>query len=140
MKSLARLFPTSLDETFEDMFGGLLTRPFPGLGLGVHFETIEEPGKVIVRAEVPGLTEDDISIDVKNNVITVKGESKQKKEEDKIFRSSYRSFSRSWTLPDNALVDGIEADLKSGILAVTIPMDDDPDPVKPKKITVNCKD
>jgi HSP20 family protein len=75
--------------------------------------------------DVPGLTESDISINVKGDVLTISGQKEEKTENnDKHFyrvERSYGSFQRTLSLPDDASVDDISASLKNGVLTLEIP-------------------
>ena len=73
---------------------------------------------------VPGFARTDFCIDVKNNVLTAKGKlidtSRTKYIHQEI--SQYTSFERSWTLPQEVNVDGIDASYNSGILHIIVPL------------------
>ncbi|MDD2452105.1 Hsp20/alpha crystallin family protein [Sulfurovum sp.] len=78
-----------------------------------------------VEVDLPGVKKDDIKVDIKDNVLTISGERKTKKEvKEKDYykmESSYGKFQRSFTLPDNTDVENIEANSKDGVLEVVIP-------------------
>jgi HSP20 family protein len=78
-----------------------------------------------IAMELPGVTEEDIDLTVEGGVMTVKGEKKTEREEkgDTWFFSErqYGAFSRSFRLPDDADGEGVKADLKDGVLTVTVP-------------------
>ncbi len=78
-----------------------------------------------ISMEVPGVAEDDIELTVENNIVTVRGEKKTEREEkgDKWFFSErqYGAFTRSFRLPPDADETGVKADLKNGVLTVTVP-------------------
>ena len=73
-----------------------------------------------VDAEVPGLTADDVKVDVENKVLTHRGERKVEKEETegsyRRVERQYGSFTRSFSLPETVDADHISADLKDGVL------------------------
>ncbi|MDU9049680.1 MAG: Hsp20/alpha crystallin family protein [Candidatus Electrothrix sp. Rat3] len=92
-----------------------------------------------VTVEVPGAEKDDIKIEVANNVMTIRGEKKQKKEEEEkdFYRQErfYGSFQRVLSLPEDANQDAIKATFNQGVLTVTMPRKDMPKPaVKEIKI------
>jgi HSP20 family protein len=92
-----------------------------------------------VTVEVPGTEKDDIKIEVSNNVMTIRGEKKQKKEEEEkdFYRQErfYGSFQRVLSLPEDANQDAIKATFNQGVLTVTMPRKDMPKPaVKEIKI------
>ena len=94
--------------------------------------------KFVINAELPGVDKKDIVIDVKDRLLTLKGERSSEKEvkEDKYHRRerAYGSFERVFTLPAEIDPDQIKADYKDGILKIDIPK---PEVQKPKQITVN---
>ncbi len=79
----------------------------------------------VLNAELPGLTKDQIDIDVNDNTLTLKGEKKfeEKVEKDNYVRveRSYGNFSRSFVLSDDVDTEGITANYKEGVLEVTLP-------------------
>lgn len=87
-----------------------------------------------LRYEVPGLAKEDVRITVEDGVLTIKGQHKEEKEEegDDEFWSarSYGYYNTSLVLPEDAKPDEIKAELKDGILTITVPRTE-----KPKKET-----
>jgi HSP20 family protein len=77
-----------------------------------------------LTAEIPGVNKKDIEITVENDMLTISGEKKMAKEDTEgdyhRLERSYGSFYRQMTLPKNADKDAIEADVKDGVLTVTI--------------------
>ena len=98
------------------------------------FDTAEA---IVLKAELPGLTPDDIDIEVDENVLTIKGERRfeDKVEEGRYYRleRAYGQFSRSVTLPQGVKADEISASFDQGVLEVRVPKADE---VKPRKISV----
>ncbi len=78
-----------------------------------------------VEVDLPGVKKDDIDVDVKDNIVTISGERKSKKEvkEEDYYKveSSYGKFERSFTLPENVDVENIHAESQDGVLEVVIP-------------------
>lgn len=78
-----------------------------------------------VEVDLPGVKKEDITVDLKDNVLTIAGERKTKKEvKEKDYykkESSYGKFQRSFTLPDNTDAENIEANSQDGVLEVVIP-------------------
>jgi HSP20 family protein len=103
-------------------------------------DVLEKDGNLILRAELPGMEEKDIQIQLDGNVLTLKGERKLEEEDKKEnyhrIESFYGSFSRSFTLPETADRDKIKADYKTGILTVTVPQKPE---LKPRQIAVSAK-
>lgn len=79
----------------------------------------------VLTAEIPGVSEKDVSLDIANNTMTIKGEKKQEKEakEKNYYRleRSYGSFQRVLSLPEDVDQDAIKASFKDGVLSVTMP-------------------
>lgn len=131
-----------IDRLFEDF-----TRGFPAMGNGhglvptmtPTMDVAETDKAIEVTAELPGLEDKDVQINVADNVLTIKGEKKAEKEEkDKNYRlveRSYGSFERSLGLPDGVDADAIKASIDKGVLKVTIPK---PAPSKVKKVEVKA--
>lgn len=99
----------------------------------------EEPDAFYVDAEVPGLTEDEVKVDVENKVLTLSGERKVEKEETegtyRRVERRYGSFTRSFSLPETVDAENISADLKDGVLEVRLPKKEAP---TPRKISVKA--
>ncbi len=97
----------------------------------------EDNDAFIVTADLPGLTKKDISINIKESMLTISGERKiEKKDEDQNYCRSerrYGSFKRSYQLTDQVITDKISAAFKDGVLTVTIPKAEE---VKPKEIEI----
>jgi HSP20 family protein len=85
----------------------------------------ENKDKLVLEAELPGLTRDDFDLSIENNVVTLKGERKFEKKDDgdnyhRIERA-YGSFTRSFTLPSTVSAEGAQAEFKDGVLNVAFP-------------------
>ena len=98
----------------------------------------EEENAIVLEAELPGVEKDNIDVDVKDGVLTLKGERSSDSEikEDSFYRRErcFGSFERRFNLPENVDPDKITADYKDGVLKVGVPK---PEEVKPKQITVH---
>jgi HSP20 family protein len=79
----------------------------------------------VVTAEVPGVARNEITVEVDEGMLTLRGEKKTEREEKKERRRwverSYGAFSRSFRLPSDAQVDRIDASFKDGVLTIKIP-------------------
>lgn len=84
----------------------------------------ETPEEYRIEAEVPGVKQEDLEVKVENRVLTLRGERREKKEQkqEKFHRveSSYGSFMRSFTLPEDADEDKVAAEYKDGLLTVRV--------------------
>ncbi len=78
-----------------------------------------------INLEAPGLTENDISLDINENILTIRGEKKEDTEsKDRNYyriEHTYGSFQRVLALPDDVDQDGINATMKNGMLNITVP-------------------
>jgi len=103
-----------------------------------NVDIYDEDDKLVIKAELPGLDKKDVSVDVKDRILTLKGERKNEHEvkEERYFRRemSYGRFERSFVLPADVDPDKIKADFKDGLLTIEVPK---PEERKPKKIAVH---
>jgi HSP20 family protein len=100
-------------------------------------DMFERDNEVVVRAEIPDMSKEDIDISVLGNTLTIQGERKAEeevKEDDYYCREhSYGKFQRDITLPQGVDAENIKASYKNGILEVVLPKTEE---AKPKKIEV----
>lgn len=100
-------------------------------------DIFETPESIVLKAELPGITKDDIFVEVKDNTLSLKGEKKFEKEvkEENYHRveRSYGSFQRAFTLPSTGQQDKVKAKFKDGILQIVLPKVEE---AKPKQIKV----
>ncbi len=77
------------------------------------------------EAEIPGMKKDEITVEVKNSILTIKGEKKSEKKEEKkgykMIERNYGTFERSFTLPSDADDKNINAKYENGVLTISIP-------------------
>ena len=88
-------------------------------------DLLETDDHLVLKADLPGLTKDDVSIEIKDNVLTISGERKDETEEkaDGFYRveRAFGAFSRSLALPEGIDADRVTADFTNGVLEVRIP-------------------
>jgi HSP20 family protein len=112
-----RFFPPPLFDFDDDFFTGGISSPPANIN-----ETNKE---FQLDLSVPGMKRDDFKVDVEDGVLTISSEKEEEKEDkDKNYRRqefSYRTFSRTFTLPDNVDESNINAKYDNGMLHVTIP-------------------
>jgi len=135
-----------MERRFEDIFGrpflpAIWRRiPMVEMGWAPAIEVFEKEDKFVVKAELPGMKEEDIDVSVVGDTLTVKGarkaESEVKEEDYYCCERSYGSFSRSIALPSSVNAIKIEANYEGGILEVSLPKAPE---VKPKKIAISAK-
>jgi HSP20 family protein len=103
-------------------------------------DLIDQNGEYLLTAELPGMTQDDIEVDVQDDVLTLRGEKSESAEhEDKdhrLYERSYGSFERSFTLPRAVDSEGVTADYENGVLTVHIPKTE---VAKGRKIAISSK-
>lgn len=102
------------------------------------FEVAETKDAYVFRADVPGVKESDLEISLTGNRLSISGRREQERHEqgDTFYASerSYGSFTRSFTLPEGIDGDNVSADLKGGVLTLSVPKKPE---VQPRKVTVN---
>ena len=132
ISELAGLEIDRLNRMFSDLYNESVSRAWvPPVDI---YET--ENREVIIKAELPDMKREQISVTFENNVLTLKGERAESEvSQDRFRRVERRSgtFSRSFTLPSTADASGITASYKDGILTVRIPQREE---AKPKQIAV----
>jgi HSP20 family protein len=104
-------------------------------------DLVEGEDHFLLKADLPGLDEDEVNIEVQDNVLTVSGERKQEQERKERgwyrLERSYGRFSRSLTLPEGVDADAIGASFDKGVLEVRIPK---PEQRKPRRIAIGGSD
>jgi HSP20 family protein len=138
MRTLVNVNPLNelraMDEVLERLFTHP-ARPVSNVG-GLPVDIIERDNKLVIRAAVPGVAPEAIDISVENNVLTIRGESKDESstENDKVYRRevSYGAFARSIRLPENMDLNAIDAEFKQGFVTISIPriVEEAPQPIK----------
>jgi HSP20 family protein len=96
-----------------------------GQGFSPAVDVKETETEFIVKAEMPGIDQEDLSVSLTGDVLTISGEKKEEKEEkgENLFRieRSFGSFSRSLTVPVEIQEDKIEAKYRDGVLTLRLP-------------------
>lgn len=116
-------------------FGGSLFNLFPiekeTMDWVPAIEAREENGTFLVSAEVPGLKPEDVKVELTPEAIVLEGERKSETKEEKegYYRSerAYGHFYRSIPLPEGVVPDKVKAELKEGLLRVTLPIEKVPE-------------
>ncbi|MEV6329930.1 Hsp20/alpha crystallin family protein [Streptomyces sp. NPDC051909] len=111
---------------FDDWFG----REFPGLpgwrpataAHSIPVEVSSDAGGYVLRAELPGMDPDDITITVDDNLITVSAEHSESEQDKEHSEFRYGSFRRTVRLPSTIPADQVDASYEDGILTVRVPM------------------
>jgi len=118
--------------SWDPFFGGR-----PASAFSPSFEVKETNDSFVLKADLPGVLEADLDVAVHNNVLTVSGsrqaEERKEGESYALYERQFGSFSRSFSLPDMADNERIEAKLDSGVLTLTIGKKAE---AKPRKIAL----
>jgi len=98
----------------------------------------ETDDALVIKAELPGVSKDDVSIDVHQNTLTLRGQRKHeaevKDEQYHRVERSYGSFQRSFTLPSTIDYEKVQATFKDGVLELHLPRLES---AKPRQIAIN---
>jgi HSP20 family protein len=130
-----RLFSTFFDTPTTGGNGqGIARRWIPAMDL------VETDDHFVLRADLPGVAEDDVTIEVENDVLTIAGERKAEHEEQR--EGYYRleratgAFSRTLTLPDGVDAEAVRASYDRGVLEIRIPK---PERARPRKVQIGVE-
>jgi HSP20 family protein len=100
-------------------------------------DLVETEDHLVLRGDLPGMTEDDVDIEIKDNVLTVSGERKSESEDKREgyhrVERSFGGFSRSLTLPQGIDPERVDAKFENGVLEVQIPK---PAEAKPTRVQI----
>jgi HSP20 family protein len=135
----------TIQNEMNRLFNTFFEAPAPGNGSSASLrrwlppmDLVETDDHFVLRADLPGLSEGDVNIELEDNVLTVSGERKAEHEERK--EGYYRverasgTFSRSLTLPEGIDPDAVQASFDRGVLEVRIPK---PEERKPRKVAIS---
>src|SRR3954464_14212231 len=126
-----RLFGSVMDTPPQQSNGGTLRRWMPAMDL------VETGDHFVLRADLPGMSESDVNIEVEDRVLTISGERKAEQTENKDgyhrVERAFGAFSRSLTLPEGVDAESVSASFDRGVLEVHIPK---PEERKPRKISI----
>lgn len=120
---------SNFNRFFDEAFGNLWQEPTMHTNLyNPAVNVYEDADNVYLRAELPGFSKDEIHLEVENAVLTIRAERKGKDDEAEV------SYSRSFTIDDSIDTEKIKADLKDGILSLTLPRREES---KPRQIKIS---
>ena len=135
MSVLVRPEPFSTE--FSRLFNTLWDAPMASRNWVPEMDLVETDDHYLLKADLPGMKQEDVGIELNDGVLTISGERKAEYErkEKGFFRleRSFGKFSRSLTLPDGVDPDKIKAEFHDGVLDVVIPK---PEARKPRRIEV----
>ncbi|MGK3999400.1 Hsp20/alpha crystallin family protein [Sorangium sp. So ce1024] len=140
--TMVRRIMEDMDRMFDDFgFGGMLSslrqprplsellggRGLSALGAGLwspHIEVCEREGQLVVKADLPGVTKDDIRVQIQDDSLIIEGERRQEQQEQRegvsYTERSYGSFMRSIPLPEGVQPDDVNASFENGVLEVCL--------------------
>ncbi len=131
----------AMDRLFDDAF----TRPLRLYDGGAQMsmpavDMYQTDNEVVVKAAIPGVKADEVQINVTGEVLTIKGETKEKDEvKEKAYHireQRWGMFERTLALPTEVVADKAKAEFENGVLTITLPKAEE---VKPKTITIKTK-
>ena len=131
--------PFSMMRRFSDEMDRMFDRAFEGYGFpsserfspwtasetfSPHVDMFERDGKLVISADLPGLTKDDVKVDITEDAVLIEGERKYEHEqrEEGVYRSErgYGQFRRQIPLPEGVKSETAKANFKNGVLEVTM--------------------
>ena len=124
-RKLTLFNPTNIfSDDFLDSFSVFPSTSW--LGEQPNLEMYEDADNVVVKLAVPAFNEEDLDISIEDNVLTISGNSKQEEEKEEGKKYYYKgirteSFSRSVSLPVRVKSDKADAEVKKGVLQITMP-------------------
>ena len=133
---------TTLQNEMNRLFGTVFDTPTPSNGGTMRrwmpaMDLMETEDHFVLRADLPGLSEEDVNIEVEDRVLTVSGERRSEHEHENEgyhrIERSYGSFSRSLTLPQGIDPGAVAAEFDRGVLEVRIPK---PEERKPHRVEI----
>lgn len=158
--SMVRRFMDEMDRVFSDFFSDfgfrtpsilapltpLTLTPFPSLSRletavwSPVIETFERDGRLVFRAELPGLDKDDVNVEIDGDQLVISGERTESEEQRRGGRvyseRCYGAFERRITLPEGCDLEDVEASFENGVLEVSIPT---PEEAKPQRKRIQIK-
>ena len=138
---------SSLQQEMNRLFTTMFETPGAGNGNGAGgprrwmpaMDLVETGDHFVLRADLPGMTEDDIAIEVEDRTLTISGERKAEHEvrQEGFHRveRSFGHFSRSLSLPEGVDPDAVTASFDKGVLEVRVPKPEQP---KPRRISIGA--
>ncbi|MFC1970632.1 Hsp20/alpha crystallin family protein [Chloroflexota bacterium] len=134
--------PMRLLDDIDELARDFWTSWQPGLidtTLVPHTDVYEQKGQLVVKTELPGITEKDLEVTLEGDVLTIKAEKKEEVTEDATHHAKeryYGKYVRSMSLPTHVNGDKISATFDNGVLELRIPKAEE---AKPKRIEVKAQ-
>ncbi|MFZ0087983.1 MAG: Hsp20/alpha crystallin family protein [Solirubrobacteraceae bacterium] len=133
----------TIQNEMNRLFNSFFDTPTPANGQALRrwlpaMDLVETEGSFVLRADLPGLSESDVNIELDDNVLTISGERKAEHEERAAgyyrVERSFGSFRRSLTLPEGVDPESVRASFDNGVLEVTVPK---PEQRTPRKVQIS---
>ena len=138
--SLSHFDPLANLRLFEDAFTRFLSEPTSNRPWTPAVDIYETENELVLKADLPEISQKDIDVRVENQTLTIAGERKFQKEEAKKgfhrIERSYGNFVRSFAVPNTFDTDQISAEFHNGVLTVTLPKKE---AAKPRQVKVEVK-
>lgn len=115
---------SQVERRMQQLFDEPFRLPFitEDMGWTPSVEVADTENSIDVTAELPGVSKEDVDVDLENNVLTIRGEKKQQKEEKEkehyLFERYYGSFQRSFSLPAPVDESSVKAEFRNGVLKI----------------------
>ncbi|MDZ4723989.1 MAG: Hsp20/alpha crystallin family protein [candidate division Zixibacteria bacterium] len=130
-------FSSELDRVFDEVLGIPVFRAESAATYSPRVNITETKDKIVLTLEVSGISKDDVTVKVKDDLLTISGKRERKiaGEDEKQIRTElrYGQFARSFTIPESVNRDTISADYSNGLLEISLEKREE---VKPRKIQV----
>jgi HSP20 family protein len=120
----------TIQNEMNRLFNSFFDTPTPGNGQALRrwippMDLVETETDFVLKADLPGLSESDVNIELEDNVLTISGERKAEHEERTAgyyrVERSFGSFRRALTLPEGVDPESVKATFTNGVLEVTVP-------------------
>ncbi len=128
---LMRRLSEDMDQLFTQLVvapAGRITGPLASAAVDwmPALETFERDGKLVLQADLPGLSVDDVTIEIDDGVLTLSGERREEREFDdngtRRTERQYGRFIRSIALPEGVRPEDVQASFRDGVLEITVPL------------------
>ena len=122
-RELDDLFTNRLNRLVDEGWSGISQAPAGDWVPAVNVD--ETKDELLLTAELPGMSEENVEIELENNILTIKGEKMEETREDEarshLYERRYGSFSRAFTLPDSVDEEKVNAKFEKGVLKIVLP-------------------
>ena len=147
LRTLVNIDPfTELEQVARMMdraFGGVKeSSQGEGAAFALPVDVYEKDSRFFIRAAVPGVSPEELDVQIENHILTIRGETKQEwedqSEDTRVYRREYRygTFSRSIRLPENLNFEQVDAEFRNGFVTISLPRVEEP---KPKALKINVR-